>query len=284
MPQTEKSHETIGIIRTVVVCTLVLDVLVLWNDNRLISRIDLLNKLMTDSSPAQQETTTCAPCRSVEVVVDMEIRAKVMAIIVQQIGVDEKEVTEDASFVDDLDADWPDMVELIMAFEDEFDLEIRDGSLDEIQYVWEAVDYVSRMVSPPRIEGPFLMPIEDVFSTAQGTMVTGWVDRGKVTVGEAVEVVGLREVTGRKTVTRVDVFRMPLKEGVAGKNIGVLLDGTNKDDVERGQVLAEPGSITPHTVFRGDLYLITPDLNGRRSAIYSGYRPQFYLRTTDVYR
>jgi len=132
------------------------------------------------------------------------------------------------------------------------------------------------------IDKPFLMPIEDVFSiSGRGTVVTGRVDRGKVLVSEEIEIVGFTP-TQKKVVTGVEMFRKLLDEGVAGDNIGVLLRGTEKDDVERGQVLAKPGSITPHTKFKGEVYVLTKDEGGRHTPFFDGYRPQFYLRTTDV--
>jgi elongation factor Tu len=132
------------------------------------------------------------------------------------------------------------------------------------------------------VDKPFLMPIEDVFSiSGRGTVVTGRVDRGKVKVGEDVEIVGFRP-TMKKVVTGVEMFRKLLDEGTAGDNIGVLLRGTEKDDVERGQVLAKPGSITPHTKFKAQVYVLTKDEGGRHTPFFNGYRPQFYIRTTDV--
>ena len=132
------------------------------------------------------------------------------------------------------------------------------------------------------IDKPFLMPIEDVFSiSGRGTVVTGRVERGQVQVGEEIEIVGFTP-TQKKVVTGVEMFRKLLDEGVAGDNIGVLLRGTEKDDVERGQVLAKPKSITPHTKFRGEVYVLTKEEGGRHTPFFNGYRPQFYLRTTDV--
>jgi elongation factor Tu len=132
------------------------------------------------------------------------------------------------------------------------------------------------------VEKPFLMPIEDVFSiSGRGTVVTGRVERGKVKVGEEVEIVGFKP-TMKKVVTGVEMFRKLLDEGVAGDNIGVLLRGLEKDDVERGQVLAKPGSITPHTKFKAEVYVLTKEEGGRHTPFFTGYRPQFYLRTTDV--
>ena len=129
---------------------------------------------------------------------------------------------------------------------------------------------------------PFLMPIEDVFSiSGRGTVVTGRVDRGVVKVGEEIEIVGFTE-TQKKVVTGVEMFRKLLDEGVAGDNIGVLLRGLEKNDVERGQVLAKPKSITPHTKFESQVYVLTKDEGGRHTPFFNGYRPQFYLRTTDV--
>ena len=132
------------------------------------------------------------------------------------------------------------------------------------------------------MDKPFLLPIEDVFSIAgRGTVVTGRVERGKVKVGEEIEIVGFAE-TQKKVVTGVEMFRKLLDAGVAGDNIGVLLRGLEKDDVERGQVLAKPKSITPHTKFKSQVYVLTKDEGGRHTPFFNGYRPQFYLRTTDV--
>jgi elongation factor Tu len=132
------------------------------------------------------------------------------------------------------------------------------------------------------VEKPFLMPIEDVFSiSGRGTVVTGRVERGKVKVGEEIEIVGFRE-TRKRIVTGVEMFRKLLDEGVAGDNIGVLLRGTEKDEVERGMVLAKPGSITPHTKFTAKVYVLSKEEGGRHTPFFNGYRPQFYIRTTDV--
>ena len=141
-------------------------------------------------------------------------------------------------------------------------------------------DYVPLPVRD--VDKPFLMPIEDVFSiSGRGTVVTGRVDRGVVKVSEEIEIVGFQE-TQKKVVTGVEMFRKLLDEGVAGDNIGVLLRGLEKDEVERGQVLAKPKSITPHTKFKGEVYVLTKDEGGRHTPFFNGYRPQFYLRTTDV--
>jgi len=131
-------------------------------------------------------------------------------------------------------------------------------------------------------EKPFLLPVEDVFSiTGRGTVATGRVDRGRVKVGEAVEIVGLRE-TQKSVVTGVEMFRKLLDHGEAGDNIGVLLRGIEKDQVERGQVVAAPGSITPHRKFKASVYVLTKEEGGRHTPFFTGYRPQFYFRTTDV--
>jgi elongation factor Tu len=145
----------------------------------------------------------------------------------------------------------------------------------------EALD--SYVPLPPReVDKPFLMPIEDVFSiSGRGTVVTGRVERGRVKVGDEMEIVGFRP-TFKKVVTGVEMFRKLLDEGVAGDNIGVLLRGTEKDEVERGQVLAKPGTITPHTKFKAEVYVLTKEEGGRHTPFFNGYRPQFYLRTTDV--
>ena len=132
------------------------------------------------------------------------------------------------------------------------------------------------------IEKPFLLPIEDVFSiSGRGTVVTGRVERGIVKVGDEIEIVGLKDTT-KTTCTGVEMFRKLLDEGRAGENVGVLLRGTKREDVERGQVLAKPGSITPHTKFEGEVYVLSKEEGGRHTPFFKGYRPQFYFRTTDV--
>src|SRR3989454_2925298 len=145
----------------------------------------------------------------------------------------------------------------------------------------EALD--SYVPLPQReVDKPFLMPIEDVFSiSGRGTVVTGRVERGQVKVGEEVEIVGFKP-TEKKVVTGVEMFRKLLDSGQAGDNIGVLLRGVEKDDVERGQVLAKPGSIKPHTKFKGEVYILSKEEGGRHTPFFNGYRPQFYIRTTDV--
>jgi elongation factor Tu len=150
-----------------------------------------------------------------------------------------------------------------------------------IVQLMEAVD--KNVPLPVRdIDKPFAMPIEDIFSiSGRGTVVTGRVERGKLKVGEEVEIVGFRP-TQKKVVTGVEMFRKLLDEGLAGDNVGLLLRGTEKDDVERGQVVCKPGSITPHTKFKAEAYVLTKEEGGRHTPFFTGYRPQFYFRTTDV--
>jgi elongation factor Tu len=159
-----------------------------------------------------------------------------------------------------------------------------DQGAPEYKSILELMEAVDSYIPTPErpIDKPFLMPIEDVFSiSGRGTVVTGRVERGIVKVGEEVEIVGLGET--RKTVaTGVEMFRKLLDEGRAGDNIGVLLRGIGKEDVERGQVLAKPGSITPHTKFKCEAYILTKEEGGRHTPFFKGYRPQFYFRTTDV--
>jgi elongation factor Tu len=145
----------------------------------------------------------------------------------------------------------------------------------------EAMDsYIPQPERP--VDLPFLMPIEDVFSiSGRGTVVTGRIERGKVKVGEEVEIVGIK-ATAKTTCTGVEMFRKLLDEGVAGDNVGVLLRGTKREEVERGQVLAKPGSITPHTHFEAEIYVLSKEEGGRHTPFFNGYRPQFYFRTTDV--
>ena len=150
--------------------------------------------------------------------------------------------------------------------------------------IWDLLAALDSYIPEPEraIDQPFLMPIEDVFSiSGRGTVVTGRVDRGVVKVGEEIEIVGIRD-TVKTTVTGVEMFRKLLDEGVAGDNIGVLLRGTKKDEVERGQVLAKPGSIKPHKKFKAEAYILTQAEGGRHTPFFGGYRPQFYFRTTDV--
>jgi elongation factor Tu len=159
-----------------------------------------------------------------------------------------------------------------------------DTGAEEFKCMQELMDAIDSYIPTPErdVDKPFLMPVEDVFSiSGRGTVVTGRVERGIIKVGEEIEMVGMRETT--KTVaTGVEMFRKLLDEGRAGDNVGVLLRGTAKDDVERGMVLAKPGSITPHTKFKGEVYILTKEEGGRHTPFFNGYRPQFYFRTTDV--
>jgi elongation factor Tu len=168
---------------------------------------------------------------------------------------------------------------------------VRVSALGALNGEPEAVDGILKLMEaldtyvplPQReVDKPFLMPIEDVFSiSGRGTVVTGRVDRGRVKVGDEMEIIGFRPTT-KKVVTGVEMFRKLLDAGEAGDNIGVLLRGVEKDDVERGQVLAKPGSITPHTKFKAEVYILSKEEGGRHTPFFNGYRPQFYIRTTDV--
>jgi elongation factor Tu len=155
------------------------------------------------------------------------------------------------------------------------------GGVESVTKLMEALD--DYIPLPQRdVDKPFMMPIEDVFSiSGRGTVVTGRIERGKVKVGEEIEIVGFKP-TEKKIVTGVEMFRKLLDEGTAGDNIGVLLRGVEKEDVERGQVLAKPGSITPHTKFKAEAYILTKEEGGRHTPFFGNYRPQFYFRTTDV--
>jgi len=156
-----------------------------------------------------------------------------------------------------------------------------DIGIPSIMKLVEAMD--AYFPEPVRaIDGDFLMPVEDVFSiSGRGTVVTGRIERGIVNVGDDLEIVGIKE-TGKTTCTGVEMFRKLLDQGQAGDNVGVLLRGTKREDVERGQVLAKPGSITPHTKFEAEVYVLSKDEGGRHTPFFKGYRPQFYFRTTDV--
>jgi len=162
-------------------------------------------------------------------------------------------------------------------------LEGDSGELGE-QAILKLMAEVDRYIPTPerQIDRPFLMPVEDVFSiSGRGTVVTGRIERGKVKVGEEVEIVGLRP-TQKTVVTGVEMFRKLLDEGMAGDNIGALVRGLKREDVERGQVMAKPGSITPHKKFKAEIYVLTKEEGGRHTPFFKGYKPQFYFRTTDV--
>ncbi len=163
-------------------------------------------------------------------------------------------------------------------------LQATDPNAPECKCIQELMDAIDAWVPEPEreVDKPFLMPIEDVFSIeGRGTVVTGRVERGEVKVGDTVEIVGIKP-TNKTTITGVEMFRKELDKGQAGDNIGCLLRGTKKEEVERGQVLAKPGSITPHTKFTAEIYVLSKDEGGRHSPFFSNYRPQFYFRTTDV--
>ncbi len=156
---------------------------------------------------------------------------------------------------------------------------------DNCKAVWELLEAIDEYIPTPvrDVDKPFLMPVEDVFSiTGRGTVATGRVERGKVKVGDEVEIVGFSEERRKTVVTGVEMFRKLLDEAVAGDNIGTLLRGIDKDEVERGQVLAKPGSIQPHRKFKAEVYVLTKEEGGRHTPFFTGYRPQFYFRTTDV--
>ena len=159
-----------------------------------------------------------------------------------------------------------------------------NGEAKWVEKIMELMEAVDEYIPTPErpVDQPFLMPIEDVFTiTGRGTVVTGRVERGVVKVGEEVEIVGIKP-TSKTTVTGVEMFRKLLDSGQAGDNIGALLRGTKKEEVERGQVLAKPGTITPHTGFKSEVYVLTKDEGGTHTPFFTGYKPQFYFRTTDI--
>ena len=163
-------------------------------------------------------------------------------------------------------------------------LESGDPSASETACIFELIGSIDEYVPTPQraVDRPFLMPVEDVFTiSGRGTVATGRVERGVVTVGDDVEIVGMKE-THKTVATGVEMFRKILDRGEAGDNIGVLLRGVKRDEIERGQVLAKPGSITPHTRFQAEVYVLSKDEGGRHTPFFNGYRPQFYFRTTDV--
>ena len=163
-------------------------------------------------------------------------------------------------------------------------LESEDSDVEDVKAIFELMDAIDEYIPEPvrDTEKPFLMPIEDVFSiSGRGTVVTGRVERGIVKVGDDVEIVGIKE-TMKTVCTGVEMFRKILDQGIAGDNVGVLIRGTKRDEVERGQVVAKPGSITPHTQFKAEAYILTKEEGGRHTPFFNGYRPQFYFRTTDV--
>ncbi len=155
---------------------------------------------------------------------------------------------------------------------------------EKTKCIWDLMEAIDTYFPVPDrpVDKPFLMPIEDIFSiSGRGTVATGRIDTGIIKVGEEVEIVGFKE-TMKTTATGVEMFRKLLDEGRAGENVGILLRGTKREEIERGQVLAKPGSITPHTKFKAEVYILTKDEGGRHTPFFNGYRPQFYFRTTDV--
>ena len=162
---------------------------------------------------------------------------------------------------------------------------LQRGENEWVDGIWTLMDAVDKSVPTPQreVEKPFLMAVEDIFTiTGRGTVATGRVERGKLKVGEEVEIVGLRSEARRTVVTGLEMFRKSLEETLAGDNVGVLLRGVEKDEVERGMVLAKPGSINPHTDFQAEVYVLAKEEGGRHTPFFTGYRPQFYFRTTDV--
>jgi len=159
------------------------------------------------------------------------------------------------------------------------------GEDERTQCIWELMDAVDSYIPTPQrdVDKPFLMSVEDIFTiTGRGTVATGRVERGRLKVGEDVEIVGLRAQAKKTVATGLEMFRKVLDEAVAGDNIGVLLRGVEKDEIERGMVLAKPGTIHPHTKFQAEVYILTKEEGGRHTPFFTGYRPQFYFRTTDV--
>jgi elongation factor Tu len=163
-------------------------------------------------------------------------------------------------------------------------LESEDAGSEEVKCIWELMDATDSYIPTPErdTEKPFLMPVEDVFSiTGRGTVGTGRIERGIVHVGDNVEIVGIKD-TQKTVVTGVEMFRKMLDEGMAGDNVGLLLRGIDKERLDRGMVVAKPGSVTPHKKFKGKVYVLKKEEGGRHTPFFNGYRPQFYFRTTDV--
>jgi elongation factor Tu len=164
-------------------------------------------------------------------------------------------------------------------------LKALEGDPEWTKTVAELMDTVDEYIPEPErdLDKPFMMPVEDVFTiTGRGTVVTGRIERGVLKVNEEVEIVGIKETSMKTTVTGIEMFRKLLDEGRAGENVGLLLRGTKREDVERGQVIVKPGTITPHTEFEAQSYILSKDEGGRHTPFYDNYRPQFYFRTTDV--
>jgi len=221
-------------------------------------------------------------------------------LLAKQVGVPEIVV-----FINKTDqVDDPDLIELVeeeireLLTKYEFDgenaaiikgsaikaLETKSADDEDAKPILELIDALDEKIPTPKrdVDKPFLLPIEDIFSIeGRGTVVTGRIERGKININDEIEVVGLRDLQ-KTTVTGIEMFNKELDHGEAGDNAGILLRGLKKEDVERGQVLAEPGSITPHTEFDTEVYILTKDEGGRHTPFFKGYKPQFYIRTTDV--
>jgi elongation factor Tu len=164
-------------------------------------------------------------------------------------------------------------------------LKALEGDEEAKKAIFELTDALDDYIPEPQrdLDKPFQMPVEDVFTiTGRGTVATGRIEQGRVNVGDEVELVGINPQTTKTVVTGVEMFRKLLDEGQAGDNVGCLLRGTKREEIERGQVLAKPGSITPHTKFKAEVYCLTKEEGGRHTPFFNGYRPQFYFRTTDV--
>ncbi|BCA86053.1 elongation factor Tu [Enterococcus saigonensis] len=164
-------------------------------------------------------------------------------------------------------------------------LKALEGDPEQEEVIMHLMDTVDEYIPTPERDNdkPFLLPVEDVFTiTGRGTVASGRIDRGKVNVGDEIEIIGIKPETQKAVVTGLEMFRKTLDYGEAGDNVGVLLRGITRDEVERGQVLAKPGSITPHTKFKGEVYILTKEEGGRHTPFFNNYRPQFYFRTTDV--
>jgi elongation factor Tu len=164
------------------------------------------------------------------------------------------------------------------------DGKLQRGANEWVDKIWDLMDKVDAYIPEPQreVDKPFLMPVEDVFSiTGRGTVATGRIERGKIKVQEEVEIIGFKD-TRKAIVTGVEMFRKTLDEGFAGDNVGILLRGVDKEEIERGQVLAKPGSIKPHTKFKAEVYVLKKEEGGRHTPFFPGYKPQFYVRTTDV--
>ena len=164
-------------------------------------------------------------------------------------------------------------------------LKALDGDAEYVEKIVELAEQLDTYIPEPErdLDKPFLMPVEDVFSiTGRGTVATGRIEQGVITTGEEVEIVGIEEQTSKTVVTGVEMFRKILDRGEAGDNVGCLLRGTKREEIQRGQVLCKPGSITPHTKFEAEVYVLKKEEGGRHTPFFTGYRPQFYFRTTDV--